>query len=372
MTIKETYESKQEELKGLEAEIKEGNAEAINKGEALAKEIADLAETIKKAETAEKAIAMMGTNEEKGEKEMNIKEMKLEELKTQKGSKSFALKAYNDNEAVGESVFADLDKKVVDPQLALTVRSLFGSETISGNALTYYKLGGLEGNISTVAEGAAKPQVHIPYTPVTVALNKIAAFIKETDELLSDAAFLESAIRGRLIYEFKKQCEAYLVGALTATSGLQKVTGSITFDNLLKAKQAVRSVTGYEADAILINPTDLESLLLAKDSNQQYLLGGPAYGSYGNGAYSSNPRIWGLPVVESANVTQGQAVVGAFKAASSVVTKAGEGLRVEVSNSDVNDFEYNRITVRVEERMVLATRVPAAFALVGTSGSSSS
>ena len=95
-------------------------------------------------------------------------------------------------------------------------------------------------------------------------------------------------------------------------------------------------------------------------------------GSYGNGAYSSNPRIWGLPVVESANVSAGQAVVGAFKAASSVVTKAGEGMRVEVSNSDVDDFEYNRVTVRVEERMVLATRVPAAFALVGTSGSSSS
>ena len=229
----------------------------------------------------------------------------------------------------------------------------------------------MEGSIGTTAEGAKKNQIHFGYTPTTVALAKITAFIKETDELLSDAAFLESAIRGRLIYEFKKQVEAYLVGTLTSTSGLQKVTGAITFDNLLKAKQAVRSVTGYEADAILINPGDLETLLLTKDSNQQYLLGGPAYGSYGNGAYSANPRIWGLPVVESANVAEGQAIVGAFKAASSVVTKAGDGMRVEVSNSDADDFEYNRITVRVEERMVLATRVPAAFALVGTASSSS-
>ena len=165
---------------------------------------------IKKAETAEKAIAMMGTNEEKGEKEMDLKEMNLEELKTQKGSKSFAYKAYNDNEAVGENVFADLDKKVVDPQLALTVRSLFGSESISGNALTYYKLGSMEGSITTVQEGAKKPQVHIPYSPVTVALAKIAAFIKETDELLSDAAFLDSAIRARLVKtclrSIKEQC----------------------------------------------------------------------------------------------------------------------------------------------------------------------
>ena len=248
---------------------------------------------------------------------------------------------------------------------------MFGAETISGNALTFYKMGSMEGSFGTVAEGAKKHQVHFTTSQVTVALSKIAGFIKETDELLADWAFLESAIRGRLSYEFDKAVEEFLIGTLLATSGIQVGQSTITFDNILKAKQAVRGETGYAADAILINPADLETLLLTKDSNLQYLMGGPAYGSYGNGAYDANPRIWGLPVVESSSVSEGQAIVGAFKAGSSVVTKAGEGKRVEVANTDADDFEYNRVTVRLEERMALATRVPAAFVLVGTTGSSS-
>ena len=61
---------------------------------------------------------------------------------------------------------------------------------------------------------------------------------------------------------------------------------------------------------------------------------------------------------------QGEAYIGAFKQGASVVTKANEGLRVEVSNSDQDDFIKNLVTVRAEERILLAVRVPGAFAHV--------
>lgn len=373
--LKEKLLAKQAELKALEEKIKSGDEEAIKAGEAISQEIEGLEALIEKAEKATAMISRMGNPAEKPEEENEIKAAHLEELKIAKGSRSFGLKAYTDNEAMGENKIVSYDRNVPNAQPALNVRALFGAETISGNALTYYKLGTLEGSFSTVSEGGAKPQVHVPYTAVTVALTKIAGFMKETDELLQDAPFLESAIRGRGIYEFNKAVEDYLIGALTGTSGVQSGESAITFDNLLKAKQAVRATTGYAADTIVINPTDLETLLLAKDgasgTSGQYLLGGPSYGPYGNGNFSGNPRIWGLNVVESGAVSAGQCIVGAFKAGSSVVTKAGEGLRVEVSNSDQDDFIKNRITVRIEERMVLATRVPAAFVLVGTASSSS-
>ena len=381
MNLKEKLLAKQNELKGLEEKIKAGEKEAIEAGEKLAAEIKDLEELIAKAAKAEQALASIGQSEE--EKEAKEERPDLSELKHQKGSRSFSIKmlgkAYNDTQARptdGEGHLIDVmdyDRRVIDIQQPLVVRSMFGAETISGNALTYYILGAMQGSFGTIAEGAKKSQVHFADPTIkTVALSKIAGFIKETDELLSDWAFLESAIRGRLIYEFNKAVEEFLIGTLLGTSGIQTGQATITFDNLLKAKQAVRNETGYAADAILINPTDLEALLLTKDSNLQYMLGGPAYGSYGNGAYGgANPRIWGLPVVESNSVSAGQAIVGAFKAGSSVVTKAGEGQRVEVANTDVDDFEYNRVTVRIEERLALATRVPAAFCLVGTTGSSS-
>lgn len=357
------------ELKGkltaLKDRIENDDEEALKEAEGLKASIEAKTAEIEKAEKKAAILSAIGIETEENEMELN-----LEELKATKGTRTFDMKAYNDTHT--KPTVTVVDQNVVDIQPTLAVRSAFGAESINGNALTFYKITGMDGTIGTVNEGAKKGQVHINDTSVTVALLKIAAFIKETDELLSDGAFLDSALRGRLKYEFDKAVEAYAINALTATSGVQVGESSITFDNLLKAKQDVRTNTGYAADTIMINPADLETLLLTKDINYQYLLGGPAYGSYGNGAYAANPRIWGMNVIESAAVPEGQAIVGAFKAGASLVTKAGEGQRVEVSNSDQDDFVYNRVTVRIEERMVLAVRVPAAFVLVGTTASSSS
>ena len=375
MTYKEKHEAAVKELQDLTVKMEAGDMEVADRVKELNDQIESLETLIKEADRVKAKVAAIGQNEEKKSTEVERPDLSI--LRNQKGSRSFAIKAYNDTQARpvdGEGHLIDVmdyDKRVIDFRQPLVVRSLFGSETISGNALTYYLMGSMEGSFGTVAEGAKKHQVHFTSSQKTVALSKIAGFIKETDELLADWAFLESAIRGRLKYEFDKAVEEFLLGTLLATSGVQVGQSTISFDNILKAKQAVRNETGYAADAILINPADLETLLLTKDSNLQYLLGGPAYGSYGNGGYSANPRIWGLPVVESTAVSAGQAIVGAFKAGSSVVTKAGEGQRVEVANTDADDFEYNRITVRIEERMALATRVPAAFVLVGTTSSSS-
>ena len=60
-------------------------------------------------------------------------------------------------------------------------------------------------------------------------------------------------------------------------------------------------------------------------------------------------------------IAAGTVLVGNFRQGASVITKAGSGLRVEMTNSDQNDFIYNRVTVRVEERIALAVRYPKAF-----------
>ena len=371
MTLKEQLAEKKDALKALEENIKAGEPDAISQGEEIATAIEELEKSIEAAEKANALLAQIGKEEEPEEimEENGIKAMDLESLKGKRGTVSTYVKAYNDPEAMGENLIINYDKNVVSVQPRLGVRELFGAEAISGNALTYYVLGTAEGTIDGTSEGAAKDRIHIPYTPTTAALTKIAAYLKETDELLSDAAFLESAIKGRGVYEFQKAVEAYLVSALAGTTGVQVKGSSITFDNILAAKQEIMADTGYAADALIINPADWCTLLQSKDSNLQYLLGGPAFGSYGNGAYNGNPKVWGLTVVESAAVTQGTCIVGAFKAGASVVTKAGEGQRIEVSNSDQDDFIKNMVTVRIEERLVLAARVPAAFCLVGEESS---
>lgn len=373
MSLKEELAEMKSKLAGLKERIEADDAEAIAEGTQLKADIEAKAKEVEQAEAKAALLKSIGKTEEEDETEMetnNLKNLNMDQLKEQKGSVSTYIKAATD--PVTGPVIPAVSERVVDVNHALNVRDLFDNEAIAGNSLTYFVMGATDLPASfdgKTAQGAKKPQIHPNYTPVTAALQKIAAYLKETDELLSDAPYLESVVRGRGVYEQQKAVEAYLISTLLATSGIDTtVNTGISFDNLLKAKIAVLENTGYDADAIIINPADLQTLLLTKDGGNsgQYLMGGPAYAPYGNGAYGQYLPIWGMKVVASAAIAQGTAIVGAFRPCASVVTKANEGLRVEVSNSNEDDFIKNMVTVRIEERILEAVRLPGGFAKVYT------
>ena len=266
-----------------------------------------------------------------------------------------------------------VDQNVIDITSAreLAIRSLFGSESISGNALKYFILGAKEevsgGAPASVSENGAKPQFHIPVSSATATLGKIAGWYYETDELLEDNAFLRSSIDNRGLFELDLAIETYLMTTLLGTSGIGAATyahgGNVSADDVFKAMMTVKGASNYNADAIVINPADYQRLRLAKDNSGagQYYGGGYFYGPYGNGGNAQQPGLWGLNTVVTSSITAGTVLVGNFKQGASVITKAGGGQRVEVVTGDHDDRTHNRITVIVEERLALATRVPSAF-----------
>ena len=266
-----------------------------------------------------------------------------------------------------------VDQNVIDITSAreLAIRSLFGSESISGNALKYFILGAKEavsgGAPASVSENGAKPQFHIPVSSDTATLGKIAGWYYETDELLEDNAFLRSSIDNRGLFELDLAIETYLMTTLLGTSGLGSATythgGNVSADDIFAAMMTVKGASNYNADAIVINPADYQRLRLAKDNSGagQYYGGGYFYGPYGNGGTAQQPGLWGINTVVTSSITAGTVLVGNFKQGASVITKAGGGQRVEVVTGDHDDRTHNRITVIVEERLALATRVPSAF-----------
>ena len=257
------------------------------------------------------------------------------------------------------------DKNIVTgPRIPFNVLDLLGRETIDGNTLVYFVEGAMEGTIGTVAEGVKKHQVHFADpTPKTVTLQKIAAFVKESDEVIDDAQFLASAINGRLLYELNLVRQQTVITELLATSGIQTANwpATATFtdisldiaDAVANAIADVQEMSGYAANGIVITPNLWKQLRIGHFNNGEYVGGG--YFEQG-----ARPTLWGLPIAVSSQLTAGHILVGAFDTCASLVTKA-EGVTVESTNTDQDDFVKNLMTIRAEVREKLAVRRPAGF-----------
>ena len=154
MTKREELEAKKADLAALKERIEADDAEAIAEGEALQAEIETKTAEVEQAEKKAALLEKIGTKEEEKEQMEGIKSMDLASLKGNRGTVSTYLKAYNDLEAISTNKIYDYDKNPVNLMFGLGARDLFSAESISGNALTYYVIGSLEGEIDGVSEGA--------------------------------------------------------------------------------------------------------------------------------------------------------------------------------------------------------------------------
>jgi HK97 family phage major capsid protein len=259
-----------------------------------------------------------------------------------------------------------------------SVADVLGSGTLGRgtNAVSYFIEGSVEGNFATVAEGAQKPQLHFTDpTMTTDAVKKIAGWWDTADEMIEDLDFWVSEINNRGLYLLSMIEETQLLNGdgtgtnilgLLQRSGIQTVTQAVAPDTaqdaIFRAITAVQTATGLTADAILINPADYQTLRLSKDANGQYFGGGFFAGQYGTGGIQFQPPLWGLNTIVTAAVAAKTVVVGALAAATTVYRKGG--VRVESTNSDLGKFTKDIVTTRIEERLALAVRMPAAVVKV--------
>lgn len=382
MTPREELKAKQAELVALKSRIEADDAEAIAEGEKLQAEIETKTAEIERADKKAALLGKIGSTETQEDTEMGeVKQARTLGEHFANHVKSggqinprdkFTIaaplfKAYNDVQktptATGVDAFATTyDRNVVTgPRIPLVVRDLFGAETISGSTLIYLVEGAMEGSPAATNEAAAKARVHFKDPAIkTVSLDKITAYIKESEEYIHDYAFLASAINGRLLYELQLKIQDKLIYDLLNTSGIQSdstnwgatAKASDLADIIYGAAMDVQQESGFAADGILINPVDWQTIRLGKDGEDRYYGGG----YFGDGRPDN---VWNIPVCVSTAVDAGTIVVGAFKACGSVVNS--EGVRIESTNTDQDDFIKNLMTIRCEERLALAVRRPKGF-----------
>lgn len=359
----EELAAKKSALEELVPEIEADNEEAIEKGTELKEEIETIEAEIEKAEAKASILNTVGKEDSKmEEKEMNDLEMFVKSAsevnRSVKGwSVSQHIKAATD--VVTGVQLADIDRVVAPQADRRAARDLFNVATISGNAITYFLQDAYEGTPAVTAENAKKPQNSTGFTPTTLALSKIAAFIKETDEIVNDAPFLASEVQNALLYQLGLVEDSTIIGAISGTAGILSADYGVGGDadnlveGILYGIRQVKDKSAFDATVIIMNPADMFTLLTSKDSNNQYIGGGYFGGAYGNGGYQNFTSLWGVPVFESSALSQGTILVAA-KQAVNVWVKGGVDVKLYEQNED--DALYNRVTLLAEERIACAVK----------------
>lgn len=383
MNLKDRLAQAKSELTELEPLIKENDVEAIDKGEVLVKEISDLESQIEKAEKAASILDSIGKTDEtnkditEGKKMSTIEEFtsKCAEMTDKKsGVRTHFEKAYNS--VITAPTIADVDRSIAPVGGRTPAASLFTEAQISGNAITYFLEGAFEtynnAGISTTSQNGKKPQVSASFSATTLALSKIAAWVKETDEILNDAPFLATEVQNTLMHQLGKAEDSYVINAVGNTQGIGAATydgTTKTFaDGILDAIMKVKNDSAYDASVVILNPADIVTLMTAKDSNKQYYGGGYFVGAYGQGGYGVPSAIWGVPIYASSAVTEGSALVAAKEA---VKTWRKGGMDVAIAAENEDDFLYNRVTLRAEVRLATAVVDLKGVVLLATAGSGS-
>jgi len=256
----------------------------------------------------------------------------------------------------------------------LTVADLMPSGSTSGPLVRYLKETVATNAAAAVTEGTAKPESTLNFSAVDEPVRKIATWLKVTDEMFEDVPALRSYVDARLGLFVRIQEEAQLLtgsgvapnvtgflnrSGLTATQALGADTAP---DAIYKEITKIRVASFLEPTAIVLNPTNWQTIRLAKDANAQYYAGGPFTGAYGNGGMPMVDSLWGKTIVSTTAMTLGTGLVGAFATAAQVFRRGG--LTVEATNSNEDDFKTNLVMIRAEERLALCVYRPSAFGLI--------
>jgi HK97 family phage major capsid protein len=260
----------------------------------------------------------------------------------------------------------------------LTVADLLAQGTTTSSSVSYVIESAFQDTTAAVLEKGAKPQLDLTLARRQDNVDKIANVAKVTDEMMQDAPQFQAYLSNRMVFGVRRAEETELLNGSGTAPHLQGILNrsglatTITTSATLTAVKAVegifnqitalRAVSFVEPDAIVINPTDWQTIRLGKDSNGQYYGGGPFTGAYGNSGPSNVDQLWGLKVVVTSAIAQGTVLVGNFRESAQIFRR--QGITLEMTNSNVDDFVNNLITLRCEERLALAVYRPAGFGKV--------
>jgi len=254
--------------------------------------------------------------------------------------------------------------------LPFSMEALIPSTGTTSNAIEFTKEASFTNSAAEASEGGAKAESALTWSLVNMPVSTVAHWIKISKQLAADAPALAAYVNSRMVYGVNQKVDTQLVvgdGTAPNISGTYD-TGNFTAHGYTNAALVAISATlkklvlirkviadlyaaGYPADAIVLNPQDwatIEIELFTVAAGQTLY----------NVNAAGQPFLFGLPVIQAIGMAADTFQVGRFSEAYMIHNR--EGVVVEMSDSDSDNFTKNLITIRAERRLALATEKPAA------------
>ncbi|MDV4026175.1 phage major capsid protein [Elizabethkingia anophelis] len=252
---------------------------------------------------------------------------------------------------------------LMQPDKTRYLREIIPGGQTDGSSIWYPRHIGGEGEPKPWKEGE-KPQFDFDFDAVNTPVEWIAGFVRVPRQMLDDVKWLTSFLQVNMLKALYKSENKQILNGDGVSPNLlglmpqaQEYNGTYT-PLIEKIVDSVAQVGDNEHDAnyILLNHRDAVAIALNKASGSGEYDLPPGTVGYVNGQLS----IAGLNVLTmpSSQLATGQYLVGDFNAAQLVTRLSPE---IRFFDQDGDNARKNMVTIRIEERVALATYFPKAF-----------
>ena len=289
--------------------------------------------------------------------------------KGQSRSASFEIKADMTVAAdfTGEVIPADrVAGYKFDPTRPVHIRQLLAQGSTQSDVVRYVKESGYSNGAAATAEGATLTQSDFDMTASDANVRKIGTYFRISEEMLADTPQLTSYISTRAPEKLLEVEDTQILSGAGTGAQLSGIIGDAAdfaagslagtvesaneFDVIVASLNQL-ALANYNADTILLNPSDFHKILLLKDTQNNYLK---------DQVYNGlQPVFMGVKVVLNTAIAAGTFLIGNFSVGTQLWVR--DGLNVEFFREDGTNVRDGFVTVRVSERVALTNYLPNAF-----------
>jgi len=254
---------------------------------------------------------------------------------------------------------------------AMRVRDLFNVQQTNTNLVEYFRVTGFTNNAATVSERSGSPEAFTAMAQSTLTVAGTQAPVRTIGHyevahrnVLDDEPALRGIIDNELLYGLRLTEDDQILNGNGSGTNLTGITnagvnvqalGSDTRVDAIRKGITKIALAYYEATGIVVHPNDMEQIELEKDGDERHMLATSI-------ALGAEARIWRLPVVETAAMTEGTGLVGSFGIGATLYDRMEGSVRISENHSDF--FVRNAVAILAEERIALAVKRPESFTIV--------